>query len=242
MTYSMFNRNNYKKITANDRLADVILNEYQLLLVLNRFDIPLGFGDKSIKNVCAVNNVNTSAFLFILNLLSNPDSINEEEIKSLPIEPLLKYLKTSHEYFLDYRLPELRIKLIDAIATIDEKIAHLILRFFDDYMREVRVHMEYENDKVFSYIEKLVRHSDTGNYSIEKFEKHHNSIEDKLSELKNIMIKYYPATQNSHQTNSVLFDIFLCEEDLRYHTIIEDMVLIPRIYQLENELTHEQSH
>ena len=36
------------------KLADVLLTNYKLLLVLNRFDIHLGFGEKSVEEVCSL--------------------------------------------------------------------------------------------------------------------------------------------------------------------------------------------
>ena len=71
-------------------------------------------------------------------------------------------------------------------------------------------------------------------YSIEVFSKQHDQVEAKLGELKNILIKYYPA-ESSNELNSVLFDIFTCEEDLASHNYIEDALFIPAIKKLEQE-------
>ena len=67
----------------------------------------------------------------------------------------------------------------------------------------------------------------TGNKSTDQ-------VEAKLGELKNILIKYYPA-ESSNELNSVLFDIFTCEEDLASHNYIEDALFIPAIKKLEQE-------
>ena len=50
-------------------------------------------------------------------------------------------------------------------------------------------------------------------YNITIFRKHHDQIEMKIIELKNILIKYYPGP-GSNLLNSVLFDIFATEQDL----------------------------
>ena len=62
----------------------------------------------------------------------------------------------------------------------------------------------------------------------------YGEIARRMGELKNILIKYYPA-ESSNELNSVLFDIFTCEEDLASHNYIEDALFIPAIKKLEQE-------
>ena len=50
----------------------------------------------------------------------------------------------------------------------------------------------------------------------------------KITELKNILIKYYPGA-GTNMLNSVLFDIFATEEDLASHTRVEDYLFVPAI-------------
>ena len=95
--------------------------------------------------------------------------------------------------------------------------------------------MLYEEQVVYPYVTTLLK-KDTlpKGYSIEVFSKQHDQVEAKLGELKNILIKYYPA-ESSNELNSVLFDIFTCEEDLASHNYIEDALFIPAIKKLEQE-------
>ena len=57
--------------------------------------------------------------------------------------------------------------------------------------------------------------------------------------LKNILIKYYPAS-SSNELNSVLFDIFTCEQDLASHNYIEDYLFIPVIQKLEYNIERKK--
>ena len=52
-------------------------------------------------------------------------------------------------------------------------------------------------------------------YEIEIFEQNHSNIDDKLSDLKNIFIKYCPADSSQKERTAILFNIFSLEEDLR---------------------------
>lgn len=69
-------------------------------------------------------------------------SVSSEDIN---LEQLMAYLKRAHDYFLDFKLPLIRRKLLDAIdiAGVDS-IGFLILKFYDDFVQEVRAHMEAE--------------------------------------------------------------------------------------------------
>ena len=72
-------------------------------------------------------------------------------------------------------------------------------------------------------------------YNITIFRKRHDQIESKISDLKNILIKYYPG-EGSYLLNSVLFDIFATEADLASHTRVEDFLLVPAVAALEQTL------
>ena len=63
----------------------------------------------------------------------------------------------------------------------------------------------------------------------------HDQINAKLTELKNIIIKYYPASGDNQLLNATLFDIFSCEEDLASHNRVEDYLFVPAIMELEKE-------
>ena len=40
------------KYRATDKMSDLICDNYSLLMVMSRFGLSLGFGDKSVKDVC----------------------------------------------------------------------------------------------------------------------------------------------------------------------------------------------
>lgn len=215
-------------------MSDLVCDNYPVLLVMSRFGIVLGFGDKSIGQVCDENGVHTDTFLAVVNLLL--DEGDPEEYKSdISVGALLGYLHNSHDYFLNFRLPAIRRNLLGVIDCGAKDIAIAILRFFDEYVAEVQKHMRYEERTVFPYVTALLNGVHPGEYSIAVFRKRHDQVEAKLTELKNILIKYYPAT-SSNELNSVLFDIFTCEQDLASHNYIEDYLFVPAIQELENQI------
>lgn len=219
----------------SDKMRDLIEDNSLLLMVMNRFGISLGFGDKSVKEICDMQHVDVSTFLVVANFVSK--KIYEDgRAPLLSLASLIDYLKRAHSYFLDYNLPTIRRRLIESIdCSGADDVALLILRFYDEYVTEVRRHMEYENETVFAYVSELLNGRLDKDYSIQVFANKHNHIETKLEELKNIIIRYYPQQGNNRLT-SVLFDIINCEEDLMLHCMVEDQLFVPVVSQTEAEM------
>ena len=220
------------KYKETDKMCDLICENYPMLLVMSRFGIALGFGDQTIGEVCIDNQVDTKTFLAVVNLLID-DEVQTITDTSLSVTSLITYLKSSHIYFLDFRLPVIREKLIQAIDGEHHDVAEVVIRYFDEYADEVRKHMNYEDEIVFPYVDRLLK-DEKQEYNIGMFSKQHDNVESRLSELKNIIIKYYPGT-SSHELNNVLFDIFSCASDLAYHNAVEDNIFVPVIKALEQQ-------
>lgn len=215
-----------------DKMRDLVKDNSVLILVMGRFGISLGFGDKSVRDVCNLHHVNENTFLEVANFVS--DKAYHYEAISLP--SLIGYLKKAHEYYLDFNLPHIRRTLIEAIdCSGKDELAMLILKFYDEYVAEVRKHMEYENEVVFSYVEQLAKGFLSRNFSISSFAGKHAPIGYKLNELKDIIIRYYPE-KNNYLLNHVLLEIILSEQDLTSHCIIEDKLFVPAVKLVEQRL------
>ena len=218
---------------GDDRMCDLVCDRYAVLQVMSRFGIALGFGDKSIAEVCADNQVDTATFLAVVNLLMN-HGLGEKLADGISVRALTDYLHNSHGYFLNFRLPAIRRKLIEAVDCAQNDVSFAILRFFDEYVAEVQRHMSYEEQRVFPSVEKLLAGERSADYSMEIFRRHHDQVDAKLGELKNIIIKYYPSG-STNELNGVLFDIFTCEQELASHNAVEDEILVPAVERLAAE-------
>jgi regulator of cell morphogenesis and NO signaling len=230
--------------SVNSKMNDLIRADASLLLTITRFGLPLGFGDKTVREVCQEKGIDSSTFLAVVNFISDdlmPDAIHAGNIS---ISDLITYLKNAHSFFLDFKLPLIRRKLIEAIedSVKEEPYKQMILKFFDGYAWEVRRHMDYENDTVFPYVLQLCEGIKDPKYSISVFEQNHENIESKLSDLKNILVKYFPSQQPNFLLNEVLFDLSNCELDLDRHTKVEDLLFVPLTERIEKQLKSKNSN
>ena len=222
----------------DDSMSRLISENYSLIHVMTRFGIKIGFGDKSIQEVCSENKVDTNTFLAVVNFVLDGFNSFDGSI-SLSLPSLILYLKRSHAYFLEYSLPAIRQKLIQGIQQRSTDISFLILKFFDEYYSEVRKHMEYEEQTVFDYVEHLLNGIIPEGFHIATYSEHHEQVADRLGELKKILLRYCPPDANANLMNDALYSICLCENELENHCRVEDALLVPEINRLEKLLCHE---
>ena len=127
----------------------------------------------------------------------------------------------------------------ELVEALDEKdnLARLILKLYDEYAEEIKKHMKYEEKFLFPYVESLLDKQPLPNYDIDTFSKHHGQTDQKLRELKNIIIKYLPSDGlRNNQLSATLCDIYNNEEWLAKHSDVEEEIMIPAIRTLEKKL------
>ena len=229
---------NLKMYEPGDKMITLIKDNYSVLQALGSFGINLGFGDKTVNETCELNGVDTYTFLAVVNLqLNNVGNFEDDEKISVPT--LLRYLKASHAYYLDFQLPFIRRELAESIDENDT-MGQLILKFYDDYAHEVQQHMKYEEKTLFPYVQSLIEGRPASNYTVETFSKHHEQTDKKLRELKLMIIKYLPTdAKRNNLLTATLYDIYNNEEWLRHHADVEDFIFTPAIRRMEHQ--HKQN-
>lgn len=231
--------NTYLLFSDGMKMADIVLRNYTLVSVLPRFDIRLGFGEKTLSEVCKKHGVDTDFFLMVCNIHTFDDYFPaKRDLLQIHVPDLLRYLEKSHAYYTEHRISTIERRLGNMADSCETTHSAILSKFFTEYRQEVTNHFDYEEQTVFPYIQELLAGSSSRNYHISQYEENHSNIDDKLSDLKNIIIKYLPENCSSEERNDILTDIFLFEEDLLKHTRIEDKILIPIVRQIEKN--HEK--
>ncbi len=229
---------NQKMYEADDKMISLIRDNYDLLQALGSFGINLGFGDKTVRETCEDNDVDTYTFLAVVNYAINGygEFDNDEQ---LSVPTLLHYLQASHAYFLEFQLPYIRRELSESLDENDS-LGRLILKFYDEYAHEIRRHMQYEQKTLFPYVQQLIDGEPANDYNVETFSKHHGATDKKLRELKLLIIKYLPQDGlHNNQLTATLHDIYENEVWLRQHAQVEDHIFVPAIRRLE-QITKQQ--
>jgi regulator of cell morphogenesis and NO signaling len=236
-------------LTFDLKMSEVIFSNPYLLLLLEHFGIVVPVHDKSINVVCKENHLNTELFLTFANLYNGESYISGNKLSFDDIPSIIDYLRNSHKYYLEEIYPNVRntIKQMAEVNTLKEM--SLVPKFFVDYFNEVSEHLDYEDKVVFPYVLNLhgqingMEHSGCkANYSVNVYRDHHNNIEEKLNDLKSLLVKYLPAKNDQVIRRELLFFLSELEYDLNIHSKIEDLILIPLVTKMEtylNNLPHE---
>lgn len=235
-------------INEDALMWDVIRYEPKILQAMSRFCIPLGVGEHSVREVCESNGVDTDTFIAVANFIKHGEECAELFVDKIKVPALMDYLSNAHDYFLNFQFPKIRRKLIEAVDCSEKnEVAFLILQFYDAYASEVRKHMQFENNKIFTYVRQQLE----GNFNedpttpsskeLEMYLRGHDAIESKLKELKNLLVKYGVPAANVNFLNDVVFSIYTCEDDLITHCAVENKLFIPAVSKLELRNTAENN-
>ncbi len=220
-------------LCPNDSMVDLVNYDYNILPLLSRFSIPLGFRQHTIADVCQGAGIDVNAFLLIINHVLG--GINDQKLrKKVKASDVVKFLKNSHEYFVTYKFPHIRQNLLQALDESYSQINPSIITFFDEFVAKVSRHFDYEEQYLFPYIDDL-EHDRPTDYSIEIFIRQHSEVSTSLNDLKNIILRYY-VTAVPNRMYDVLVDIYNCEADIQSHTDIENDILVPIVKSMVQKI------
>lgn len=227
--------------TRSHKMADIVLTNCDLLPVIQRFGIHLGFGDKTVEAVCMEYHLDPNFFLAVVNTFLLGEHFPDTDL--LPFSPLLivDYLRKTHGYYLNEVLP--RIGLL--LRTMREHSQppgyelELIENFYAACQKELIQHIQEEEQQVFPYITALLEGFSVSDskFTMRLFEHEHTNAEQKLNDLKALVIKYIsPSGYPQSVCNEFLCSLFHFESDIRNHARIEDRILIPQLIALEKKM------
>lgn len=240
-------------ISGQMKMADIIAGDQRAMVLMPRFGIDLGVGDKTVRQICREKGIHLDFFLLMVNVFLHPSYFPGKKLKNVDVNLLLIYLANSHEYYIREKVPSIQSLVGEFLYKLEQPARGQLDKFFREYIREVIEHIAYEEDVVFPYISSLAGTPPVGNGNgtdpsyaedkkalrergIREFEKRHNDIEEKLSDLKNLLIKYVPPASDRYLRIRILNELIDLEQDLADHARLEDKVLIPIVEELEKQL------
>ncbi len=229
------------------KVSEIILDNPYLMLMLEHFGLKLVVQEKTVKQLCNENNINLELFLNISNLFNGIQSETNTEYSFDDAKIIITYLKNSHEYYLKEKYPQIRSYIKQVYSVNDHEEILIAEKFFAKYFKEVTEHLNYEDKVVFPYVINLygkivnskqstIHSSKVEEYSVKEYRLHHDDIEEKLNDLKNLLIKYLPQKNDQQIRRKLLFSLFEVEYDLNIHSQIEDTILIPLVEKMEKHL------
>ena len=231
-------------IHPNMKMSDLVFENPSLLLMMEHFDINIVVSNKTVAQICNENQISEQVFLKVVNLYNGftiSSDINSQLIRE-DAKPIIEFLKNSHRYYLDEKIPEIQGYVRSLYAKNNIPEIALVEKFFDEYSTEVEEHLTYEDKIAFPYFHFLadVNNNAVSGYnskfSAEEYLNHHTDIESKLGELKKLLLKHIPLKQDAILRRKLLISLFELEYDLTIHSVIEESILIPLIKKIEKHI------
>lgn len=220
--------------TTKTRFADMFSANNNLVLLMPRLGISLGVGDKTVQSICDNYHISADFVLIICNMYTYPSYVpSEEELRNTDMSMLVPYLRASHLYYINERMPHLERHLAGVARQSDERCANAMIAFFGQYKKEMSEHFDYEEKEVYPYLESIGGRTKPPALPARKLSRSHTGMVDEISDLLQILYKYLPSHADTEELNELIFGLLQLSSDFECHAAVEERVLMPYIEMLE---------
>lgn len=221
-------------VTPDTKLCEVIVDEPSVVPVINRFDIVLGVGDRTIKSICKEKGIDTSFFITILNAFIHESFFLENVTGAFNAGDVVDYLRKTNNSYLRNQLPNIERHFAALISRSDSN-NNLPLLF--NFYREVKTEIERRIDSDNQWFDAIIS-AEQSNSEVpvagNAVQAESDSIEDKLSDLINMFVIHLRGDYDRNLCHAVLFAVISLEKDIRQNNRIRNRVLRPLVDALNS--------
>lgn len=221
-------------VTPDTKLCEVIVDEPSVVPVINRFDIVLGVGDRTIKSICKEKGIDTSFFITILNAFIHESFFLENVTGAFNAGDVVDYLRKTNNSYLRNQLPNIERHFAALISRSDSNNnLPLLFNFYREVKTEIERRINSDNqwfDAIISAEQSNSEVSVAGN----AIQAESDSIEDKLSDLINMFVIHLRGDYDRNLCHAVLFAVISLEKDICQNNRIRNRVLRPLVDALNS--------
>ena len=211
-------------VTPDTKLCEVIVDEPSVVPVINRFDIVLGVGDRTIKSICKEKGIDTSFFITILNAFIHESFFLENVTGAFNAGDVVDYLRKTNNSYLRNQLPNIERHFAALISRSDSNNnLPLLFNFYREVKTEIERRIDSDNqwfDAIISAEQSNSEVSVAGN----AVQAESDSIEDKLSDLINMFVIHLRGDYDRNLCHAVLFAVISLEKDICQNNRIRNRV------------------
>lgn len=241
-------KSDQKMITKETTLAQALSYSQMTKTVLSRFDYSI-CENRTISQVAKQGVFNENFLVDALNHFTYSQTLSPEDFENYSIPILVDYLERSHRYYVEKKLPEIEQTI--NILVVNNKDTHpslqLLKLFFLEYRKELFSHFELEESMLFPYAHFLHQSTKGKHYlpmilqyiekfSIKQFIHQHENSHQELSKVREAILNYKPSSTEASPYRILLEQLKCFEQDLHFHAMLEDNVLVPKLRKIEKHL------
>ena len=204
---------------------------------------------ETLEEVCDRHGLKATNVIKALELVKDASQQTLIQLRELPVDLLIEYLKHAHYLFVKKRLPYLG-QLIDGLAKVNFRYKALsddLKAIFPMFVEDFIHHIHEEEDTVFSYVQQLKQFEDSGDkasavlyamkkFSISDFALDHEVHEHEMEGFRQITNDYQYCDEADLHIKVLYSELERFEQDLLTHAKIENDILFPKTLRLENQV------
>ena len=203
------------------KMAELLEKDSSILGVFARMGLSFGYGEATVEDVCASAGIDAKSFLVICKVYAqNGWRPGPEDFQGVDNNVIVKYLSRSHDYYVNVALKDLASDIGRMMVPCEEAHQRVIWKFFSDFKEELSKHFQYEETKVFPYVNDPAWRIALGTY-----EEDHSGVEETLEDLRNLVMTHLPASADQQEAFKVLSEINSLAADIRCHILLEETAL-----------------
>lgn len=231
-------------------INDLVAENHVRASVLYYFGVRFyDYQEATLEQVCKQHGLNPARVAAELESLSTSPVTKTAQLRALPVDLVMEYLKHAHYLFVKKRLPYIG-QLIDGLSEVNFRYVSLsrdIKEVFPLFVEDFIHHIYEEEDTLFSYINQLTRFLSgeiSGSklfYSMERqsiqtFALHHSEDCHEMEGFRKITNNYAYCDEADLHIKVLFNELAQFEKDLIAHAKIEDDILFPKALQLERQV------
>jgi regulator of cell morphogenesis and NO signaling len=113
----------------------------------------------------------------------------------------------------------------------NEKLLLIIEKYLNQYIKKLIQHIDFEEKDIFPLVNKKKK-MDERSMNIKKLFRQHTNVENEISDLKTIIIRYIPQDATMDLIHDLLHALSHFEKEQLDHARFEDNILIPKLLKL----------
>ncbi len=225
-------------VTPEDKLYEIIIAEPAIIPLVNRFDISLGVGDRTIAEICANKGINIDLFVTIVNAYINESFSFEKSFESFGAQDIISYLRMTNNAYMRFQIPNIERHFSALIShSTGNNNLELLFSLFQEVKQEITSRIENDEQVWFKEILEHENCAPVGQLDIDVNEniEFDTTIEDKICDLKNMFVIHLKGDYDRNLCHAVLFAIISLEKDLKQNDRIRNNVLYPLAVALKKQ-------
>lgn len=227
---------NLTLINHDTKLSDIVIAEPSALTVLNRFGIRLGLGDLTVARACTQLDIDPDFMVTILNTYLHEAYFPERIEATFKASTIVNYLGQTNNYYIHFHLPviERHFGLLISKSDPANNNLGLMLKFFIEVKQQLLDRIADDRDRWFPAI--LEAEAEATATAIETFirpdEGDVDTVEDKLTDLINMMVIHLSGNYDGNLALAVLMALVSLKNDLVQNNRIRNRLLRPMFHVL----------